>query len=533
MFFLVHIRLIALVFWVLALIAPASAQTVQRKSKSLRTPAPPTVPAPTENQSDTYILRQSTPKGWVWVTQTIDLTQQLGGEENIMTLDGEPLPSMQRRRVTLGLILDDEGHIITRLIDVSPSKPPLDISVKALGFRPVPAKFLGMDTVTGFCVLKALDSSLKSAALSVPNPLPARLNIRLYGFHPNQALNPGAALVALSPRTNFYSGQVVKASGDFRFNSSNQIYYLASPHLTPVQDCSLIMDKGDSVFGLAVYDTGSQDNHLVYPISKIQSISQAVVKSHKSLAHGWLGATGMDAAATISTPMYKTSNEDLGVRVTAVAPDSPAEIAGVLAKDILLSVNDRRVQTYAQLASIIRQIPAESDVVLKVKRGGEYKFLKARLIPAPATEPEQQLFAFARRLETMEEELKAMAPTDPNRQKLESRVGMMRVFVGMVTRPAPPEIRLRVFYGFEVQSLTGQLMNYFAVTNGLLVSSVTENNKAARSGLLVGDVIIKAGDTQVDNLSSLLSALDNNSTSESIEITVSRRRVQSKIYFLR
>jgi S1-C subfamily serine protease len=533
MFLQTHIRLIVFVFLVLALIAPTSAQTAQRKSRSIRTPAPSPAPASAENQSDTYTLRQSTPKGWVWVTQTIDLTQQLGGEENIMTLDGEPLPSMQRKRVTLGLILDDDGHIVTRLIDVNPSKPPLDISVKALGLRPVPAKFLGMDTVTGFCILKVQDPNLKSAVLSTPNPLPARLNIRLYGFHPNQALNPGAALVALSPRTNFYAGQLVKASGDFRFNSNNQIYYLVTPHLTPVQDCSLIMDKGESVFGLAVYDTGSQDNHLVYPISKIQSITQAVVKSHKSLAHGWLGATGMDAAATIATPMYKPSNEDLGVRITAVAPDSPAEIAGVMAKDILLSINDRRVQTYAQLASIIRQIPAESEVSLKVKRGGEYKHLKARLVPAPATEPEQQLFAFARRLETMEEELKAMAPTDPNRQKFESRVGMMRVFVGMVTRPAPPEIRLRVFYGFEVQPLTGQLMNYFAVTNGLLVSNVIENNKAARSGLMVGDIIIKAGNVQIDNLTTLLSALDNNNSGDSIEITISRRRAQTKINFQR
>ncbi len=449
-----------------------------------------------------------------------------------MTLDGEPLPSMQRKRVTLGLMIDDEGHIVTRLIDVSPGRPPLDISVKAQGLRPTPAKFLGMDTVTGFCVLKANDPNLKAAAFSTPNPLPVRQNIRLYGFHPNQALNLGSALVAVSPRRNFFSGQIVKASADFRFNANNQIYYLVNPQLTAVQDCSLILDKGDAVFGLAVYDTGSQSNHLVYPISQVQNIALAVIKSHQSLAHGWLGATGMDAAAIIPTTVYKPSNTDLGVRVTAVAPDSPADIAGVREKDILLSVNERRVETYAQLASIIRQMSADSEVTLKVKRGGEYKQLKAKLAPAPATEPEQQLVAFARRLETMEEELKAMAPTDPNRQKLETRVGMMRIFVGAVTSPAPPEIRLRVFYGFEVQPLTGQLMNYFAATNGLLVSNVIENNKAARSGLMAGDIILKIGDSQIGNLANLLNALDK-SSSETIEITVSRRREQAKINFQR
>ncbi len=527
-----HIRLCVVLFWILVLIATSSAQTTQRRTKPSRTKNSPADPPSTESQSNPYTLRQSVPKGWVWVTQTIDLTQQLGGEENIMSLDGEPLPSMERRRVTLGIIIDNQGHIVTRLIDVSPSKPPINITVRASGSVPTPARFLGMDTVTGLCVLKASDPNLKSADFSFPNPLPIRLNIRLYGFHPNQVLNLRSAMIAGSPRTNFYNGQIARASGDFRFNNSNPIYHLITPQLAAVQDCSLIFDKGEAVFGLALYDTGSQGPHLVYPISEVLSIAQPIIKSQQSIAHGWLGLTGRDAAIRVATPTYKPSVEDLGVHVIAVHPDSPADKAGVKANDILLSVNDRRVQTYAQLASIMRRMPAESDITLKVKRRSEYKLLKARLAPAPATESEQQLVAFARRLETMEDELKAMSQTDPNRQKLESRIGMMRIFVGAVTSPAPPEIRLRVFYGFEVQPLTGQLMNYFAVTNGLLVSNVIENNKAGRSGLMTGDVILKVGDAPINNLAGLISALDK-SPSELIEITVSRRREQLKIHFQR
>ena len=480
------------------------------------------------------MLRQNSPPGWVWVTQTIDLTQQLGGEENIMTLDGEPLPLnvTQRKRVTLGLIIDDEGHIVTRLIAVTPTKLSADLTVRAWGFRPVPAKFVGMDTVTGLCVLKASDPNLKPANFPTSNQLPARMNIRLYGFHPNQTLNLGSAIIAASPRTNFFNGLIAKAIDDFRYTAGNPIYYLLSPQLTPVQDCSLIMDKNDTVFGLAIYDTGSQGPHLVYPLSVVMKTAQAVIKSNQSIAHGWLGATGLDAAVTIPTINSKPSNEDLGVRITAVHPDGPADIAGVKAKDILLKINDRAVQTYAQLAAIIKRMPADSEVTLKIKRGSDYKLLKAKLAPAPATEPEMQMFAFARQLESMEEELKTMEPSNPNRQKLASRVEMMRVFVGFVTSPAPPEIRLRVFYGFEVQPLSGQLMNYFAVTNGILVSSVIENYKAARSGLSAGDVILKVGETQVNNLASLINALDK-SSSDMIEITVSRRREQLIINFQR
>jgi len=107
----------------------------------------------------------------------------------------------------------------------------------------------------------------------------------------------------------------------------------------------------------------------------------------------------------------------------------------------------------------------------------------------------------------------------------------MRNFLGAVsTSPAPPEIRLRIFYGLEVLPLSGQLMKYFKVTNGLLVANVTENKKAAQSGLLAGDVILKVGEVQIDNLAGLIDALDK---SPSADITVSRRREQLKLALLR
>ncbi|MGH9831820.1 MAG: PDZ domain-containing protein, partial [Blastocatellia bacterium] len=76
------------------------------------------------------------------------------------------------------------------------------------------------------------------------------------------------------------------------------------------------------------------------------------------------------------------------------------------------------------------------------------------------------------------------------------------------------------------------LMNYFTVTNGVLVTNVIENNKTAKSGLQAGDVIIKVGEKTVTSLATLIGALDA-ATGESVEITVSRRREQVKIAFHR
>ncbi len=522
------LRILVVCLWILALLPSAPAQASRRKAQKPR-PTKSTI-----NSPESITLRQSEPRGWVWVSHTIDLAQQLGGEENIMTLDGEPLPSMQKRRVTLGLVIDDEGHVVTRLVDVAPSHPPINVTVRAVDSKPITAKFLGMDTVTGLCVLKAEGMSLKTPMFSALATLRARYNIRLYGFHPN--LNQGvlAAMSLESPRRNTYPGQIVKAVNDFRYNASNPIYYLLSPQLTPVQDCSLILEKDNSVFGIAIYSIGGEGKHLVYPVSRVQTIAQSVIKSHKSIAYGWLGATGRDLYARIRTPLDTPPQtpEELGVIITAVAPDSPAELAGVKPLDVVVSVNDRKVDTYAQMVTLMRQIPPDSEVSLRVRRGREYRVFKAKLIPAPATEPEQQLLAFTSRLEGIENELKSLPATDPSRPNLEGRQKAWLDFLNGIRTVAPLDIRLRVYYGFEVQPLTGQLMNYFTVTNGVLVTNVTENNKAAKSGLQTGDVIVKVGEKTVTNLATLVTALDS-APGESVEITVSRRREQVKVTFQR
>ncbi|MCG3159637.1 MAG: hypothetical protein JMDDDDMK_00651 [Acidobacteria bacterium] len=529
------LRILVISFWILTLLLPASAQTSRRKAQkpgTTKSPASASVktPAPDDN-SVKITLRQSEPKGWVWVSHTIDLAQQLGGEDNIMTLDGEPLPLMQKKRVTLGLVIDTEGHVVTRMVDVTPGNPPINVSVRASGARPVAAKFLGMDTVTGLCVIKAEGAALVTPAFSDFPALPKQLNIRLYGFHPNLNQNTSVVMSLGSPRLNAYPGQIAKAVEDFRFNTGNPIYYLLTPQLTPVQDCSLILNKDDSVFGIAIYNIGSEGKHLVYPISRVQTIAQSVIENHTSIAYGWLGATGRDVYTNVITPLQQHKPPpELGVRIMAIAPDSPAEKAGVKPGDVVLAVNDRKVDTQAQMVTLMKQIPSDSQVSLKVKRGGEYKILKAKLVPAPATEPEQQLIAFASRLRTIEDELKTLPLTDPNRQNLENRKNAWLDFILPLYRTAPSDVRMRVLYGFEVQALTGQLMNYFAVTNGVLVSSVAENNRAARSGLRAGDVIVEAGGKPINNPANLISVLDT-AGSAPVEITVSRRRESMKITF--
>jgi S1-C subfamily serine protease len=536
------LRVLVAFFWILTLLQPAAAQTWRRRKPIIPqapTPGADGVPANAPASDDdraSATLRRTEAHGWVWVSRTIDMAQQLGGEDNLMTLDGEPLPAMRKPSVTLGLVIDNAGHVVTRLVGATPANPPIDVSVRAPGGRPTPAKFLGMDAVTGLCVLKVEEASLTAPALSNMSALPGQLHIRLYGFHPR--INQNTSVISsLYPRCNSYPGQIVKAVEDFRFNSRNPIYYLIAPQMTLAQDCSLILDEDDSVFGVAIYNISGEGNHIVYPVSRLQTIAQSVIESHTSIAYGWLGATGQDAPRSAGARVRRLpSAAELGVQILNIAPDSPAEMAGVKPQDVVVAVNDRRINTYSQMVSMMKQISPDNEVSLRVKRGAEYMLLKAKLTSAPAFEPEQQLVAFNRKLDDIERELKALPPTDPNRPHLESRKDAWRKFVnGLVDgiwNQAPPDVRLRVLYGFEIQPLTSQLMSYFTAPNGLLVSNVNEGAVAARSGLQAGDVIIAAGAKQINSINDLIDALDSTGGSP-LEITVARRHERVKIRFQR
>jgi S1-C subfamily serine protease len=122
---------------------------------------------------------------------------------------------------------------------------------------------------------------------------------------------------------------------------------LKTPQLTPVQDGSVLFDSSESIFGVAFYDLSGEEKHLVYPISRIRNIAQAIIKSRGSIGHGWLGATGKDATPIVRTPQIENGEvpENIspisatrGVMIMEVYPEGPADKAGIRKFDVLMSI---------------------------------------------------------------------------------------------------------------------------------------------------------------------------------------------------
>ncbi|HYE74478.1 MAG TPA: S1C family serine protease, partial [Blastocatellia bacterium] len=278
------------------------------------------------------------PSGLVYISQVIDLTDQIAEDEEVYSLDGEPLPRMRTTNVTLGVLIDDKGHIVTRLSNVSPNGPAPEVRIITPQSQVATARFIGMDAVTGLCVLQVegnlTTKPVRVSTLAKVEKLPLQRQVNLLGFHPNQAGGKVNVAALVRPRLHPSEGSIVKAEKDFRFSRSNPIYQLTiDPPLRSVQDGSFVVENDGSVFGLVSYDTSGDGLHLVYPLTRIKRIAEMVIQARHSIPHGWLGATSVSNLAPAAATPNKASRR--GIRVAAVFPDSPADVAGVKPHDIL------------------------------------------------------------------------------------------------------------------------------------------------------------------------------------------------------
>ena len=90
---------------------------------------------------------------------------------------------------------------------------------------------------------------------------------------------------------------------------------------------------------------------------------------------GRLGVT----VAALSDDEREELGVDHGVVVSAVAPGSPAAEAGIVAGDVIVSLNREEIDGPETLASLVREAPGDESVPVLVQRDGAPRFLALTL----------------------------------------------------------------------------------------------------------------------------------------------------------
>ena len=153
--------------------------------------------------------------------------------------------------------------------------------------------------------------------------------------------------------------------------------------------------------------------------------------------------------------------EEAGVEVTHVAPDSPADKAGLKEGDVVLQYNGTKVEGLEQLSRLVRETPVGREAKLDIFRNGAPMTLMARVGEHPSL-PGSDGFSFH-------------MPDVP------------RIIQGLRSP----------MLGVEAESIEGQLAQFFGVNEGVLVRTVMKGSAAEKAGVKAGDVIVRVDEAKV------------------------------------
>jgi serine protease Do len=211
----------------------------------------------------------------------------------------------------------------------------------------------------------------------------------------------------------------------------------------------------------------------------------------------WLGVTTQELSDELRDALDIKND---GVLVNRVLTGSPAEKAGLRKGDVIISFNDRSVDSPPALADAVQTAGVGASVNLRVVRRGSIQNLSARLASRPDSLDDEDRDGSVRVWRNGRE----IHPDDMDFHGLEG----LRHLDGLGTMP-----RMMVYgrgrLGIRTTSLNSDLTSYFGGTNGkgALVLEVLKDTPAEKAGIKAGDVITRVDNQDVEDSDDLVRAL--------------------------
>jgi S1-C subfamily serine protease len=464
----------------------------------------------------------------VSVVHAIDsdrMVERLRKEENVRI--GVPgNPPRKLLNITTGLVVDGDGHVVTRLTNLEPGDKDEIILVTISNGSRVRARLVGVDGATGFAVLDVPSLKMQAPGFAPISLLADGMAVRILSADvpPKQATADSSrqALIDYSIRQDL--GQVAmgsnyaKARGALTLNSSN---------LLSRNDGSIVTTFDNQIAGIAQY--AGFGRAYLFPFEFIRdTIAKRVIAKQGSVAAGWLGVK-VDDLTQLSESEFSRFGlaKRSGVIVREAVPDSPAASGGVKGNDILVGLGEFEVNSKADLSAALSSLPAGHTVRLRAIRNREKLEVDVVLGPRPhvgqmvayleSETPDGSLAAqrdsLRRRLDQLNTQYRANSKTPPTQAREETRreleIEMRQLWdsIRMLDQESPPppafgsdnqgtqDPRI-VFFdeGFAARDLDRelepQLASFFAISKGVLVVSVVKGSTSDLAGIKAGDVIV-------------------------------------------
>ena len=212
--------------------------------------------------------------------------------------------------------------------------------------------------------------------------------------------------------------------------------------------------------------------------SNLASVIMNDLISEGRVIRSWLGVFIQDVDDAISNNLKLPDRQ--GALVTDIVDGSPAEKAGFKIKDVIIDFSGNKIRNSSHLKNVVSSTRPKTIPNVKIIRDGKEKFLKVELVELPQ---EDEIFA-------------------RNSSSLPSSLGM------------------------RVENISQAMLNRFGlenIDNGVIVIDILNSSIASRSGIMVGDIISRVGDTEVNSVSEFGVAINNIKDQKSVLFLIKRR----------
>jgi serine protease Do len=362
-----------------------------------------------------------------------------------------------------GFIIDKEGFVVTNNHVIQDAD---QIKVKLGGDNEYDAEVVGRDANTDLALIK----------IKTGKELP------FLSFGDSDDLKIGQWVVAIgSPfgleRT--VTAGIVSAKGRVIGSGPYDNFIQTDASINPGNSGGPLINMKGEVVGIntAIIAAG-QGIGFAIPINLAHKIIDQL-KSEGEVTRGWLGVAIQDLTSEMAE--YYGLKDRKGVLVADVFKGDPADEAGIQAKDIILEVNDKAIETSRQLTAMIADLKVGEPAKVEVFRNGKIMTFDIKL-----------------------------AKRDD--QRLASR---------STTRKEPEEDK----FGIQVADLTPEITQRFGIgdTTGVIVVNVESGSKGAEAGVEMGDIIKEINHRIVETVDDYTAAMDKIEADESVNIFIWRK----------
>ena len=343
-------------------------------------------------------------------------------------LQNMPQRDFKQKSLGSGFILDKEGYIVTNNHVIENADT---IQVKLKDGKEYEAKIIGSDPSTDLALIR-IEADYDLPALTLGD---------------SDTLDVGQWVMAIGNPfglENTVTSGIVSAKGRVIGAGPYDDFIQTDASINPGNSGGPLLDMNGAVVGInTAIIAGGEGIGFAIPVNMAKTIFDQL-RADGEVTRGWIGV----GIQSLDKSLKEYYGVDKGVLVAEVFPGEPADKAGILANDIILSVNGKPVDSSRELSQGVSGLSVGEKAVLKVRRDGDTKTIKVTV--------------------SRRDEAALAAGGGPAKKETADALGIQ---VADLT----PEISRR--YGID--------------TTGVFVAGVQPDGPAAKAGLRNGDIIME------------------------------------------